>query len=212
MVMADDERRKAATEAAAEPIADELCRLGEQLAASRARTIAERAIAAYDAALGGAEGHDDTHNVGQLALALGDWETQTLDEVARDMAPERAAGVWAISLQRRCKQGRVIKVRKALHELESAFSIRQDGGSGKTLYLGDEESVRLHIGDPGELTFVCWMADVGWDRENYALKREFVAESGLEGWWEQTSAPSDGKETKKLRRAWRFEYEAASNA
>lgn len=81
--------------------------------------------------------------------------------------------------------------------------------AGHTLWLGSEdvarEAIGSHYGDaPGRIEDGGWMVDVGWDRFNYTLKREFVAETGFLGWWESCTAPVDGVETKKLRRTWRF--------
>jgi hypothetical protein len=80
-----------------------------------------------------------------------------------------------------------------------------DGDSGPIL-LGDEAAVRAHVHEWYASTYdikpIGWMHDVGWDRERYEFKREFIAESGYGSWWEGCTAPADGTESKRCRRAW----------
>lgn len=92
-----------------------------------------------------------------------------------------------------------------------------DLDSGDVVWLGDEQSAREavehnHSLDTAEFEIVAdgWRIDVGWDRCNYELKREFVAETGFDSWWEDCSAPADGLEAKKLRRAWRVRWTDAA--
>lgn len=82
---------------------------------------------------------------------------------------------------------------------------------GHLLWLGSEDTVREAIAiaygdDPGTIVDEGWMFDTGWNREMYERKRDFVEETGYEGWWEGCNAPADGKETKKLRHVWSFRY------
>lgn len=57
--------------------------------------------------------------------------------------------------------------------------------------------------DPArEITDAGWMHNVGWDRENYERKRDFVADSGYSSWWEGCLPPASGKQTSKCKRAW----------
>lgn len=84
-----------------------------------------------------------------------------------------------------------------------------DDCTGEPIWLGSEEAVREaatyeHGDDPGTLVADGWMADIGWDRDTYERKRDFLAETGYQGWWEGCSAPANGIETKKWRRAWRW--------
>lgn len=88
------------------------------------------------------------------------------------------------------------------------------GEDGNAIWLGSEEAVReavaIHYGDDaGTLADMGWMFDVGWDRDTYERKRDFLAETGFTGWWEGCRGPAGGVETKKLRRAWRFKDEPA---
>ena len=62
-------------------------------------------------------------------------------------------------------------------------------------------------GDGATVTHIGWFHDVGWDRETYNLKREFVQATGYDSWWESCPAPADGLQTRKRRRA--FAIEAA---
>lgn len=91
--------------------------------------------------------------------------------------------------------------------------IRLHGEDGHAIWLGSEESARAAVrqewgDDVSGIESVGWMADVGWDRDTYELKREFLAESGLEGWWEGCSGPENGIEKKGLRRAWTLVWAA----
>jgi hypothetical protein len=79
------------------------------------------------------------------------------------------------------------------------------------IWLGSEDAVREAVGiaygdDPVTITADGWRANVGWDRDSYDLKREFLAESGYEDWWESCREPAGGIETRKVRRAWRVAY------
>lgn len=51
-----------------------------------------------------------------------------------------------------------------------------------------------------------WMMDVGWDRDTYQLKREFVEDTGFDSWWIGCSAPADGKATAKCKQAFQYIY------
>lgn len=64
--------------------------------------------------------------------------------------------------------------------------------------------------DPAAVEDVGWMHNVGWDRENYERKRDFVAESGYSSWWEGCRPPDNGKQTTKCKRAWAVTYVPAS--
>jgi hypothetical protein len=97
--------------------------------------------------------------------------------------------------------------------LEEALMIYDE--TGHRLWLGSEEIAHAAIAnnygeDPGTVKFEGWVTDVGWDRCSYERKRDFVGETGLTGWWEGCRGPAGGVETRKLRRAWRFEYAASS--
>lgn len=81
---------------------------------------------------------------------------------------------------------------------------------GETILLAsDVESAQAEASSYNSLDTVRvepdgWMMDVGWDRENYELKRDFIAESGYTNWWESVGGDHDScAETKKLRRAWK---------
>src|SRR4051794_5571504 len=60
-----------------------------------------------------------------------------------------------------------------------------------------------HITD---VTFAGWMHDVGWDRDNYERKRDFIAESGYTSWWENGAPPSDRQVTAKSMPGWEIVY------
>lgn len=87
-------------------------------------------------------------------------------------------------------------------ELE-VMQIMSDSG---TILLGEEAAVRAHVREEYNEDYgiddIGWMHDVGWDRERYEFKREFIAESGYASWWEGCTAPVDGLESKRCRRAW----------
>jgi hypothetical protein len=51
-----------------------------------------------------------------------------------------------------------------------------------------------------------WFHNVGWDRETYERKRDFVAETGLKNWWESCLPPADGKATKNRMPAWSVRF------
>ena len=69
----------------------------------------------------------------------------------------------------------------------------QEARTWLTAYEGEEPTKVVDVG---------WMRDTGWDRDTYALKREFDAESGYCGWWAGCLPPADGKQGKKCKRAW----------
>lgn len=56
-----------------------------------------------------------------------------------------------------------------------------------------------HVAD---VEFVGWMVDVGWDRENYERKRDFIEGSGYNGWWEGCAPPRDRLVTAKCMPGW----------
>ena len=54
-----------------------------------------------------------------------------------------------------------------------------------------------------------WGCNVGWDREQYETKREFLAESGYESWWEYQAGDHDlHEETARFRRLWKVTSDA----
>lgn len=65
---------------------------------------------------------------------------------------------------------------------------------------------REDSGTECELKSAGWMQNVGWDRFNYALKREFVEDTGFDSWWEQCPAPEDGNPTRKVKQAFSYVY------
>jgi hypothetical protein len=47
-----------------------------------------------------------------------------------------------------------------------------------------------------------WMHNVGWDRDRFEFKRDFVAVTGYGEWWEGCLSPADHLPSKKVRMAW----------
>lgn len=59
------------------------------------------------------------------------------------------------------------------------------------------------------VTFAGWMQNIGWDRESFETKREFLALSGYKGWWDGIGGAIDAhEETAKLRRAFEVDVRA----
>jgi hypothetical protein len=58
-----------------------------------------------------------------------------------------------------------------------------------------------------DVEFLGWMTDIGWDRENYERKRDFVAESGYTSWWESCLPPRDRLATKRCMPGWEVIYD-----
>ena len=98
----------------------------------------------------------------------------------------------------------MLRVRRMTHA-DWAEVMALDGDSGPIL-LGYGHDVLAHVHQEYSPEYgiksIGWMHDVGWDRERYEFKREFVAESGYGSWWEGCTAPVDGLETKTCRPAW----------
>lgn len=79
-------------------------------------------------------------------------------------------------------------------------------GDSGTILLGAQEAAEAFVaaeyGEGYAIKDIGWMHNVGWDRENYERKRDFIAESGYGSWWEGCLPPVDGVETKNARPAW----------
>jgi hypothetical protein len=82
--------------------------------------------------------------------------------------------------------------------------IRGDYGPTYILATTEEDALAFaldYYGERSAVEFSGWMHDVGWDRENYDFRRNFITESGYGSWWEGCHVLADTQETAKLRRA-----------
>lgn len=58
---------------------------------------------------------------------------------------------------------------------------------------------------PGyDVEFVGWLADVGWDADEYDSREEFERESGYDGWWSCVQPPRDLRVTDDCCPGWRI--------
>ena len=93
------------------------------------------------------------------------------------------------------------------------------GENGELWILASSEADALRFAqtyaplDQVSVRFNGWMQNVGWDRDSYELKREFVQATGHSSWWETRGGQFDSlQETAKLRRCFSFDYRPHSGA
>lgn len=86
------------------------------------------------------------------------------------------------------------------------------GDDGHWLLADTEEQAREFAAadDPQMvLTEDGWMCDVGWDRDCYERKRDFVHDTGFKSWWVYCQPPAGGQPSKNCKRAFRVSYSPA---
>lgn len=85
----------------------------------------------------------------------------------------------------------------------SSRIIRSDW-QGSYVLAADEDAARAEAEAEGyELgEDVGWMAETGWDQDNYDSREEFERESGYTTWWSGVQAPVNDEQRKHVLRAW----------
>lgn len=100
-----------------------------------------------------------------------------------------------------------VKPHSSTVELPAVFI---HGDDGKFVLASSREQAQRAAdrayGESMVLTDAGWFMDVGWDRDTYDRKRDFMMESGFDSWWEGCRPPADGQESKHRRRAWSVSY------
>jgi hypothetical protein len=88
-----------------------------------------------------------------------------------------------------------------------------NGDDGRWVLADSEQEARdfALTDDPDiVLTPDGWMQNVGWDRDHYELKRDFVHDTGFASWWESATPPAGGRPGRYYKMAFAVSYAPAS--